>query len=145
MPFSIFSTYFHYYPLYSKLSKIPGWLLPQRHYWIKYNTMQSSLQNGMKQQPVYFTPKDHYCHTDLIKIMTHRKHVPPLKFKSNWIYFIKKLSTVFGLNLQGSKSKRPKIYIWLSSSQKQKLHQELIFFFTCRDKQSCHLEQFLQK
>lgn len=73
----------------------------------------------MKQQPVYFTPEDHYSHTDLIKTVTQGKNVPSVNFKSNQIYFIKLSSTVLGLDPQKSKLNGPKTYLWLSSSQKK--------------------------
>lgn len=38
MSLSNFSTYLHYYFLYSMLSKILGLLLPERHDWIKPTT-----------------------------------------------------------------------------------------------------------
>lgn len=73
----------------------------------------------MKQQPVYFTPEDHYSHTDLTKTVTQGKNVPSVKLKSNDIYFIEKLSTVLRLSPQKSKLNGPESYLWLSSSQKK--------------------------
>lgn len=74
----------------------------------------------MKQQTVYFTPEDHYSHSDLTKTATQGKNVPSVKLKSNDIYFIEKLSTVLRLSPQKSKLNGPENYLRLSSSQKKK-------------------------